>query len=266
MRFDRRCAVGLLAILSAAVIAQLSGCMRPDVVRAALVASPQEGAAPLLVQFQLGQSRAGGGAGTYYLEFGDGTPLVQGDDFGLAVPHLYASPGEYTAVLTVVGDDGAMDEDALSITVIDGLPSEGSRLGDLAYDFTAPTTSGASVTLSDFRGQVVLMEFWGSWCTPCRESMPHIYDLWGQFHERGLVVLAVSTDDQAADSVQFLQDNGYDELICIWEPGGKSTRLKVLYDVAWIPRSIVVDTQGIVRYNGHPMSLTSSVIEALLPE
>ena len=265
MRFDRRCTVGLLAILSAAVIVQLSGCMRPDAVRAALAAAPREGAAPLMVQFHLDQSRAGS-QGTFFLEFGDGTPLVQGDDFSLAVPHLYASPGDYTAVLTVVGEEGEMDQDALHITVNDGLPREGSGLGDLAYDFTAPTTSGASVTLSDLRGQVVLMEFWGSWCTPCRESMPHIYDLWERFHERGLVVLAVSTDDQAADSVQFLQDNGYDELICIWEPGGKATRLKVLYDVAWIPRSIVIDTRGIVRYNGHPMSLSASVIEALLPE
>ena len=246
------------------VLLLVAGCSQLAGVQAVLEVSRTEGPAPLSVQFNLSGSSSG--AGLYYLEFGDGTPMVEGSDFSLSIPHTYQSPGTFVAQLTVVGDDGEIEQDQVTITASDGMPSEGSAVGDLAFDFAATSTDGQQIALSALRGQVVLIEFWGSWCIPCRESMPHINALWEQFHEQGLVVLAVSTDSSSSDSIQYLESNGFDGLICIWEPGEKQTRIKVLYDVAWIPRSVVIDKQGIIRYNGHPMQLDAGFLDALIRE
>jgi len=266
MRRKRTWIVWFMLAASVGLIAHLSGCVRLDAVRAVLVARPSKGIPPLTVEFDLEETSVGEGEGSFVLEFGDGTPFVEGEDFGLAIPHVYGTPGTFLAELTVIGADGETDRDVVEIVVSSGLPDEGSGVGDRAYDFIAPTTAGGEVTLGGLRGQVVLIEFWGSWCKPCRESMPHINSLWEKYHEIGLVVLAVSTDEDPNDPVEYLENMGFGGLICIWEPGVKQTRVKVMYDVEWIPRSIVVDKEGIIRYNGHPMDLAAGFIASLLAE
>lgn len=258
--------VVLSAIASALLGGILAGgCTPPYVARAVLVATPTEGLAPLLVEFRVQESTHDrNGLASFVLDFGDGTPSVQSNDFAMPIPHVYDPAGTYVARLKVTADGGQADEVTAEITAtLDELP-HGATIGSRAYEFTAPTTDGRDVTLSDLRGSVVLMEFWGSWCIPCRTSMPHINALWEAYHEQGLVVLAVSTDPRAEDATEYLEANGFTGLTCIWEPGGKYTRIKVLYEVDWIPRSIVVDRTGIVRYNGHPMDLTAEFVEAVL--
>jgi peroxiredoxin len=243
----------------------VAGCTRPDVISAVLMASPSEGVAPLRVEFSVDQSTCGSsGLGSYVLDFGDGTNSVQSDDFGMPIPHVYGPVGTYVARLTVAASDGRVAEATATIVAGSGEVPEGSAVGTRAYDFTAPTTDGREITLHELRGQVVLIEFWGSWCIPCKTSMPHINALWEAYHDQGFVVLAVSTDDRAEDAVQYLAKNGFTGLTCLWEPGGKSTRIKLMYGVDWIPRSIVVDKAGIVRYNGHPIDLGATFVETLL--
>jgi thiol-disulfide isomerase/thioredoxin len=244
----------------------LSSCSQLQGVEAVLAAFPSEGVVPLRVEFRIRGSTYGGGEpGAFTLDFGDGTGPVQGDDFGVLVPHVYERVGEHQACLTVTAADGQMDVATVSVDVFESVP-EGSRVGDKAYDFTALSTDGQEITLSEFRGDVALIEFWGSWCKPCKQSMPHINAFWETYHDQGFVVLAISTDAASEDPVTYLAANGFTGLICIWEPGGKKTRIKQLYEVDWIPRSVVVDRTGIVRYNGHPMDLEADVIEALLAE
>lgn len=244
----------------------LVSCSQLRGVEAVLEASPGEGAVPLRVEFRASGSTYGTSEyGTFTLDFGDGTGSVRGDDFGVLVPHVYERVGEYQACLTVTAADGQMDVATVSVDAFETVP-EGSGVGDKAYDFTALSTDGQETTLSEFRGDVVLIEFWGSWCTPCKQSMPHINAFWEAYHDQGFVVLAISTDAAAEDAVTYLAANGFTGLICIWESGGKKTRIKQLYEVDWIPRSVVVDRTGIVRYNGHPMDLEADFIEMLLAE
>jgi peroxiredoxin len=257
--------LGTICILLGALL--LAGCTRLDSVEAVLEASPSEGAAPLRVEFRMDRSTYGsGGSGTFVLDFGDGTNGVAGDDLGLLIPHMYGPIGTYQARLTVIASGGQTDEATAAIAATTGEVPEGSTVGRRAYDFTAPTTDGREITLSELRGQVVLIEFWGSWCIPCKASMPHINAFWEAYHDQGLVVLAVSTDARAEDAIDYLAKNGFTGLTCLWEPGGKSTRIKLLYQVDWIPRSVVVDKGGIVRYNGHPIDLEAAFVEALLAE
>ncbi len=257
--------LGLMySLLCASVIA---GCSRPDAVSAVLVASPSDGVAPLLVEFHADRSTFGSaGSGLFTLDFGDGTSSVESDDLGMMIPHVYGPVGTYVARLTVIAGDGRTAESTATVVASSGEVPEGSAVGTRAYDFTALTTDGREITLSGLRGSVVLIEFWGSWCIPCKTSMPHINALWEAYHDQGLVVLAVSTDIRAEDPVEYLAKNGFTGLTCLWEPGGKSTRIKLLYKVDWIPRSVIVDRTGIVRYNGHPMDLTAAFVEALLAE
>jgi len=256
---------GMICGLLGAVL--VVGCTRFGGVEAVLVAFPSDGAAPLRVEFRMDRSTYGSGdPGTFVLDFGDGTSSLESDDLAMVIPHVYGPVGTYLARLTVVANDGRTDESTVTIAATTGEVPEGSTVGRRAYDFTAPATDGRQITLSELRGSVVLIEFWGSWCRPCKASMPHINAFWEAYHDQGLVVLAVSTDVRKEDAVAYLSANGYTGLTCIWEPGGKATRIKLMYQVDWIPRSIVVDKLGIVRYNGHPMDLTASFLEALLAE
>ncbi len=143
---------------------------------------------------------------------------------------------------------------------------DGSWIGSRAFDFTAPTAGQEEITLSDLRGNVVLIEFWGTWCGPCMASMPWVNTLWRRYHTQGFVVLAVSTDATASEATAYLTEEGYTGLTCIWEPGGWHSPLVTLYGVDSIPRSIIVDRDGIVRYNDHPADLDAGFIETILAE
>lgn len=245
----------------------VTGCLGPGPARAVLVASPAEGPVPLFVQFDMARSSYGsGGSGSFVLDFGDGTNTIAGEDLGTALTHVYGSPGTHTAHLTLVSAEVVTAQVTITVGTSPGELPEGASVGMRAYDFAATTTQGDEVSLSGLRGNIVLIEFWGSWCIPCKTSMPHINSLWEAYHEQGLIVLAVSTDSRKEDPVAYLEEKGYTGLTCIWEPGGKSTRIKQLFEVDWIPRSIIVDRAGIVRYNGHPMDLTAGFVEALLAE
>jgi peroxiredoxin len=75
-----------------------------------------------------------------------------------------------------------------------------------APDFTLEDLRGNSVTLSDYRGKVVLLDFWATWCPPCRRSIPEMVDLQERYGEEGLVILGVSLDDPARASDEFLRE------------------------------------------------------------
>jgi thiol-disulfide isomerase/thioredoxin len=67
--------------------------------------------------------------------------------------------------------------------------------GSVAKDFTAKDINGQRLTLSDFKGKYVLIDFWASWCVPCRQSMPHVKKLYAQYKDKGFTVIGVSDDD-----------------------------------------------------------------------
>jgi peroxiredoxin len=75
-------------------------------------------------------------------------------------------------------------------------------------DFALPDLAGKTVRLADFRGKVVLVDFWATWCQPCRESLPVYTNLSARLHDRGLVVLGINEDDQADGVSEFARKNG----------------------------------------------------------
>jgi thiol-disulfide isomerase/thioredoxin len=140
----------------------------------------------------------------------------------------------------------------------------GTNVGETAPGFTLKDFSGKSVSLADYRGKVVIIDFWASWCAPCRSSMPILKELHTAYQDQGMVMIGVSLDRTEADAANYLKNNGYDDVIGLWESVSASQKVAHLYGVSGIPHTLVLDRYGIVRFVDHPLRLTRAVIEPLL--
>lgn len=123
------------------------------------------------------------------------------------------------------------------------------KVGDPAPDFTTTIVDQqgrpvARVHLSDFRGQPVWLNFWGSWCPPCRAEMPEIQAAYEQLEPQGFVWLAVSLDEPAEDAAGFAALNGATFLIAS-DPNRVDTG--AAYPIAYFPTHLLIDRDGIVR-------------------
>jgi cytochrome c biogenesis protein CcmG/thiol:disulfide interchange protein DsbE len=140
------------------------------------------------------------------------------------------------------------------------------REGFLAPDFSLKTPDGASVTLSDFRGQAVLVNLWATWCPPCRSEMPAIQKLYDEYRDQGFVVLAVNMtyQDNASNVLPFTQDNNLTFPILLEQTGAVAKK----YELRSLPTSFFIDKEGIIRevVIGGPMSeaLLRTRIESIL--
>ncbi len=74
---------------------------------------------------------------------------------------------------------------------------EQNRYGNLAYDFKATDAAGNNISLSKFLGKYVLLDFWASWCKPCRVAIPHLKEVYNQYHPKGLEILTISIDEDS---------------------------------------------------------------------
>ena len=116
------------------------------------------------------------------------------------------------------------------------------RIGSNAPDFTVQDSDRA-VTLSQFRGQVVVLNFWATWCPPCVEEMPSLVEIQRRMKAKGITVVAVSMDvDQGAYN-QFLKDHNVN-LLTVRDPNQKSNRL---YGTFKFPESYIIDRNGVMR-------------------
>jgi len=137
-------------------------------------------------------------------------------------------------------------------------------VGQRAPNFTLRSLTGDSVSLSDFRGRVVILDFWASWCGPCRVSFPALHALWESYASRGVDLIGVSLDRSESSARGYLSNAGYGDMIALWESYAASSAVAAAYCVGGIPHTLIIDREGRVRYAGHPARLTSSALEAIL--
>ena len=109
-----------------------------------------------------------------------------------------------------------------------------------APDFTLNDIAGNTVSLKDFRGKIVFIDFWATWCPPCKEELPVYQAMKNEFEE--IVFLAISTDKDTSKVIPFIESNGYNFTV-LYDDGAK-----LEYNVAGIPTVFIVDHEGIIRY------------------
>ncbi len=116
------------------------------------------------------------------------------------------------------------------------------RVGEAAPDF-AIKDSDRSVALHDLKGEVVVLNFWATWCPPCVEEMPSLVAMQRQLKDKGVQVLAVSIDVDQKAYEKFLKDHGVD-LLTVRDPDQKAS---TMYGSFKWPETYIIDRKGVVR-------------------
>ena len=122
-----------------------------------------------------------------------------------------------------------------------------SLQGQVAPDFVLRSATGENLRLSEYRGDVVLINFWATWCGPCRQEMPLLDDLYGRYQRVGFNLLGVNIDEDSRRAMQMVQELGVNFPVLFDE----NKEVSKLYEVEAMPVTILVDREGIVRHIHH---------------
>ena len=115
-------------------------------------------------------------------------------------------------------------------------------IGRRAPDFSLQD-GGSTITLQQFRGQVVVLNFWATWCPPCIDETPSLVEMQRRLKDRGIVVVGVSSDEDQQAYRRFLRDYGVN-FTTVRDP---SERVEHLYGTLKIPETYVIDRKGVLR-------------------
>ena len=140
---------------------------------------------------------------------------------------------------------------------------ESTAIGQIAPDFTVTTPEGESISLYDIKGKVKLIDFWASWCGPCRGENPHVVEIYKEFHPKGLEIFGVSLDNNKEAWVKAIADDGL-----IWKHGsdlqGWQSAPAQLYNVTGIPHTVLLDENNkIIAKNLRGEELKQKIAELL---
>jgi peroxiredoxin len=201
-------------------------------------------------------------------EFGDFTykleectvGIFEGDirlgDFGSCM-----NGDESEAALGESGDEiaiaGITTDEAVSV----GDLNVGLAVNNLAPDFQTVTTFGETVSLSDFRGQNVLLNFWYTYCTPCRVEMPEFQGTFSTGSDNGFTILAINREQSAEEITEFADELGLTFPLLLDETGA----IQALYNVQSYPTTLLIDKDGVITYVKLG-ALTAAELEALALE
>ena len=143
-------------------------------------------------------------------------------------------------LVTLAGIGGAAAPDSLPVAERNVV-----KLGEPAPNFRLRDLNGQMVSLSDLRGKVVLLNFWATWCGPCRVEMPAMEELYRTFSRNDFEILAVSTDAQGVSVTRPFQQENHLTFPILHDA---DYRVGLTYGARSLPMTFMVDRQGIVRH------------------
>lgn len=125
-----------------------------------------------------------------------------------------------------------------------GQPALATELEGAASDFTLKSKNGGNIRLQDLRGEVVMLNFWASWCGPCRQEMPLMDEIYKNYKDLGFTILAVNVDEDSADADRFLAS------VPVSFPVVYDNQSKVseMYNVDAMPTTVLIDRDGNKRF------------------
>ena len=140
---------------------------------------------------------------------------------------------------------------------------ESTAIGQIAPNFTITTPEGDSISLYDIKGKVKLIDFWASWCGPCRGENPHVVEIYKEYHPKGLEIFGVSLDNNKEAWVKAIADDGL-----VWKHGsdlkGWQSAPAQLYSVSGIPHTVLLDENNkIIAKNLRGDELKQKIAELL---
>jgi peroxiredoxin len=116
--------------------------------------------------------------------------------------------------------------------------------GQGAPDFVLKSASGANLRLSEHRGNVVMINFWATWCGPCRQEMPLLDDLYVRYERVGFSLLGVNIDDDSSRAMEMAEELGVSFPVLFDE----RKEVSKLYQVEAMPVTVLVDREGTIRH------------------
>lgn len=140
---------------------------------------------------------------------------------------------------------------------------KGTLLGAQATDFSQSTPDGKKISLSDFKGRYVLVDFWASWCRPCRLENPNVVAAFNRFKDKGFTVLGVSLDSNKDQWVAAIQADGLTwPQVCDLKGGANDAAM--LYGIQTIPQNVLIDKTGkIIAKNLRGAALEEKLAEVI---
>ena len=140
---------------------------------------------------------------------------------------------------------------------------ESTAIGQIAPNFTITTPEGESISLYDIKGKVKLIDFWASWCGPCRGENPHVVEIYKEYRPKGLEIFGVSLDNNKEAWVKAIADDGL-----VWKHGsdlkGWQSAPAQLYSVSGIPHTVLLDENNkIIAKNLRGDELKQKIAELL---
>ena len=133
-----------------------------------------------------------------------------------------------------------------SVFAASSLASSGME-GQPAPDFALQSSTGENLRLSEFRGDVVMINFWATWCGPCRQEMPLLDELYSRYQRVGFSLLGVNIDDDSRRAMQMIEELGVNFPVLF----DARKEVSKLYEVEAMPVTVIVDREGKVRYIHH---------------
>ena len=143
-----------------------------------------------------------------------------------------------------------------------------TSIGSKAPDFSAPTPDGKTLSLKDVMGKVTLIDFWASWCRPCRAENPYVVKIYKKYHDKGLNIIGVSLDKPGNKEawLKAIKDDGL-----IWNHVSnlkywQDPIARELYHVESIPQTFILDKNGVIRAKNLRRDRLEAKIKELLEE
>ena len=121
--------------------------------------------------------------------------------------------------------------------------AQGPQIGKLAPDFKLSNLEGQSVSLGDFRGKPVLLNFWASWCGPCRYEMPFIQEIYEEWSDKGLIILTVNLQENPSQVKEFVESFGFSFPVLL----ATNRKVPLAYNIRGIPATFFIDKDGIIQ-------------------